>query len=143
MSSHGEDLIFGQFIKLMKGFSLKAGVMTDKQRMDSTLISSNIKKAGRLALALDVLEKTIKKVPHEFLSDKLKEVTKEGYTRTLLYKTKSSEIENRLEYVIDLCVELKEIIQGNENLSSNNELLLLERLINERRLKMPVRKDIK
>lgn len=138
-----EDLIFGQFIKLMKEFSLKAGVMTDKQRMDSTLISSNIKKAGRLALALDVLEKAIKKVPHEFLSDKLKEVTKEGYTRTLLYKTKSSEIENRLEHVIDLCVELKEIIQGNENLSSNNELLLLERLLNEQTVKNASEKGYK
>ncbi|AST57715.1 transposase [Thermoanaerobacterium thermosaccharolyticum] len=70
-----EDLIFGQFIKLMREFSLKAGVMTDKQRMDSTLISSNIKKAGRLALALDVLEKAIKKVPHEFLSVKQQDTT--------------------------------------------------------------------
>ncbi|AST57719.1 transposase [Thermoanaerobacterium thermosaccharolyticum] len=60
-----------------------------------------------------------------------------------MYKTKSSEIENRLEYVIDLCVELKEIIQGNENLSINNELLLLERLINEQTVKNASEKGYK
>jgi hypothetical protein len=46
-----DEVIFQQFEILTKNFIEQAGIKTDDQRMDSTLISPNIKKAGRLSLA--------------------------------------------------------------------------------------------
>jgi len=39
--------------------------------MDSTLVSPNIKKAGRLSLAHDVLQQAVKIIPAHLLSDSL------------------------------------------------------------------------
>ena len=69
-----DDLIFEQFIKLTENFIKVAGIDTDEQRMDSSFISSNIKKAGRLSLAYDVLEQAVKTLPKEYLSEPLKKL---------------------------------------------------------------------
>jgi hypothetical protein len=55
-----DEVIFQQFEILTKNFIEQAGIKTDDQRMDSTLISPNIKKAGRLSLALDVLVQAVR-----------------------------------------------------------------------------------
>ena len=55
-----EDLMFGQFKRLLGDFSEKGGVAKDKQRTDTTLFMSNIKKAGRMSLAHDVLVAAVK-----------------------------------------------------------------------------------
>ncbi|MDK2799677.1 MAG: hypothetical protein PWQ70_1296 [Clostridiales bacterium] len=55
-----EDLLFGQFIKLLHNFAKEAGISLEKQRTDTTLFMSNIKKAGRMSLAYDVLVKVVK-----------------------------------------------------------------------------------
>ena len=47
----GEDLLFGQFLILLHGFADKAGILMDKQRTDTTMFMSNIKKAGRMSTA--------------------------------------------------------------------------------------------
>ncbi|MCR6546975.1 transposase [Dehalobacterium formicoaceticum] len=54
------DLIFTQFEKLTDHFIKVAGLDTDEARMDSTQIMSNIKLAGRISLAYDVLVNGIK-----------------------------------------------------------------------------------
>jgi len=58
-----DDLIFTQFIVLLKEFAKTTGISLKDQRMDSTMFMSNIKKAGRLSLAFDVLIKTVKAIP--------------------------------------------------------------------------------
>lgn len=126
-----EDIIFEQFIKLTKEFVKNAKILTDKQRMDSTFVKSNIKKCGRLALVLDVLEKVIRIVPIDCLSVELKKVKEANYSRKLLYQTKNSEVKNRLEYIIGLGISLKDIMSKNKELSTTKEYMLLERLLFE------------
>lgn len=60
-----EDLIFGQFEKLTAHFLDVANINTQEQRMDSTQIMPNIKRAGRLSLAYDVLAQAVKECPLE------------------------------------------------------------------------------
>lgn len=126
-----EDIIFKQFIKLTEEFIENAKISTDKQRMDSTFIKSNIKKCGRLALVLDVLEKVIRIVPIDFLNVELKKLKEANYSRNLLYQTKSTEIKNRLEYVIGLGISLRDIMLKNKELSITKEYMLLERLLSD------------
>jgi len=66
-----EDILFKQFEILTSNFIEKAGIKTNEQRMDSTLVSPNIKKAGRLSLAHDVLQQAVKIIPAHLLSDSL------------------------------------------------------------------------
>jgi len=54
-----EDILFKQFEILTNNFIKKAGTKTNEQ-LDSTLISPNIKKAGRLFMAHDVLHQAVK-----------------------------------------------------------------------------------
>ncbi|MFZ3130141.1 MAG: hypothetical protein WA125_03325 [Desulfosporosinus sp.] len=68
------DAVFKQFEKLVQYFIELAQLGIDEQRMDSTQIMSNIKRAGRLALAYDVLLQGIKACPLEILSSEFKEV---------------------------------------------------------------------
>jgi len=50
-----KDLIFHQFLNLTRIFIEETNISTDIQRMGSTKFMSNDKKAGRIALAFDVL----------------------------------------------------------------------------------------
>lgn len=58
-----DDMLFDQFITLLKVFAEKAGISLDEQRMDTTMFMSNIKKAGRISLTYDVLVKAAKAIP--------------------------------------------------------------------------------
>ena len=72
------DLIFSQFIELTKEFAKKSDIEINEQRMDSTMISANIKNAGRLALAYDVLVQAIKVLDEKQLTEGLTEVLGRG-----------------------------------------------------------------
>ena len=89
--SISNKIIFGQFLKLTQSFAEKAGISTDQQRMDSTLFMSNIKKAGRLALAFDVLYKAVKSIPENHLTENLKEVLTPEFKTQTIYKSKPFE----------------------------------------------------
>lgn len=69
-----EDILFQQFEALTKNFISITGIKTDELRTDSTFISPNIKKAGRLSLAHDVLHQAVKALPQDLLSPGLKQV---------------------------------------------------------------------
>jgi hypothetical protein len=58
-----ESLIFEQFEQLASIFPEKAKFDTSEQRTDSTQIMPNIKRAGRLAVAFDVLEQANQACP--------------------------------------------------------------------------------
>jgi len=127
-------LIFKQFETLVQHFIKVAQLDTDEQRMDSTQIMSNIKRAGRLALAYDVLHHGIKACPLEILSSELKEVLEPHYKTNLLYKLKDTETLSRLENLLNLAGELSQLVKDNLELQMRSEIQVLIRFINEQTL---------
>ena len=125
------DLIFQQFETLVQHFIKVAQLDTDEQRMDSSQIMSNIKRAGRLALAFDVLLQGIKACPLEILSSDLKDVLDPHYKTILLYKLKDTETASRLEKLLNLGGELCQLAKDNLVLQERPEIQVLERFIKE------------
>ncbi|QSQ07713.1 hypothetical protein H0A61_00029 [Koleobacter methoxysyntrophicus] len=126
-----EDLIFASFLNLTKNFIKEAGISTEDQRMDSTMFMSNIKKAGRIALAFDILERAVKSVPENLLTPNLKEVLKPEFKTEVIYKAKPSESESKLEQLLNLCLEIKDIIEKAEETKDPDILRILKRFISE------------
>ena len=77
-----DDLLFGQFLGLLKEFTEKAGLTLNEQRTDTTYFMSNIKIAGRMSLAYDVLDKVVKAIPEERLTDALRNALDSKFVRT-------------------------------------------------------------
>ena len=107
-----EDLIFGQFKTLTNHFIKELGINTQQQRMDSSFFMSNIKLAGRLSLAYDVLLQAIKACPEDILPDNLKEVLKPEFKTDLLYRSRSSQVPGRLQEMLGLSAALLELVEG-------------------------------
>jgi len=63
--SRESDLIFAQFTKLTEHFFELTEVNSNEQRTDSTFVVPNIQKAGRLALAFDVLFHAVQICPKD------------------------------------------------------------------------------
>lgn len=125
------DLIFTQFEKLTSHFIEIAGLNTDEARMDSTQIMSNIKLAGRLSLAYDVLVNGIKCLPENMLNEALKIFLKSDYKIQFLYKLKDKDTLSRIQGLIDYCAEVLELVQGQPELKENPALQLIERFLTE------------
>jgi len=126
-----EDLIFGQFLNLTRIFAKEAGISMKEQRMDSTMFMSNIKKAGRIALAFDILYRAVKSIPEDKLTENLKEVLNPEFKTKVIHQTKPSESESRLEMLLNLCHEAKEIIEKNSALKDSDEHRILTRFLSE------------
>lgn len=124
------DLLFEQFIKLTKNFAIKAGIKMDEQRMDSTMIMSNIKKAGRLSLAYDVLINGIKVIPDDKLPNELKEIKSSDFKKEMLYKVKADDKESKFETILNYAARVIEIAEKN-GLDKENGIKLLKRFVNE------------
>jgi Transposase DDE domain/Transposase domain (DUF772) len=125
------DLIFKQFIELTKVFAKESDVSVDEQRMDSTMISANIKNAGRLALAFDVLEQTLKTLPKELLTETQKEFLGEGYRNKILYKCKGTQIISKLQEILDICIAILDMVSNIPEVLELNEIKILKRFIDE------------
>ena len=106
------DLIFAQFIELTKEFVKNSNVAVNEQRMDSTMISANIKNAGRLDLAYDVIEQALKLMPKELMTESMKEILEDGYKSKLLYKSKGNQVISRLQEILDICGEVVSTIEN-------------------------------
>jgi len=115
-----EDLVFGQFLNLTMIFAKEAGICMKEQRIDSTMFMSNIKKAGRVALAFDVLYRAVKSIPEDRLSENLKKVLNPEFRTEVIHKTKPSEGESRLEMLLNLCQETKETIENISELKNSD-----------------------
>ena len=131
LNQGNDDLIFDQFTKLTRHFLELAQVKTDEQRMDSTFVSSNIQKAGRMALAFDVLFHAVEQCEEEFLPDTLRAVLTPAFKTNLLYKTKASGAHSRLESLLELSAQLLDLVKEKEELSSSKPLVLLARFLGE------------
>lgn len=141
--SEQEDLIFNQFLNLTRVFIEKANISTDIQRMDSTMFMSNIKKAGRIALAFDVLYMAVKTIPEEKLTDELKEVLKPEFKTQTIYRSKPSEGESKLEMLLNLCLEAKNIIENISCINNQDTLRILTRFIKEQAIMDEETKSLK
>jgi len=126
-----EDPIFGQFIQLTKGFAQLAGITFEEQRMDTTMFMSNIKKAGRMVLAYDVLCRAIKAIPEHLQSANLQEVLGTEFKTNTIFRTKPSENSSKLDALLNLCQEAKSIMGSNETLASTDEFRVLTRFLTE------------
>ena len=125
------DLIFTQFIELTKEFIKESNVTVNEQRMDSTMISANIKNAGRLALAYDVIEQALKVMPKELMTESMKEILEDGYKSKLLYKSKGNQVISRLQEILDICGAVVSTIENIPEIADLSAMKLLKRFISE------------
>ena len=126
-----EDILFQQFESLTDNFIQVPGLKTDQQRIDSTLISPNIKKAGRLSLAHDVLAQAVQDLPEQILSGSLKQVLESSFRNNLLYHTRNRELDSRLQMVLDLMAEIETLSQQHPDLTGLESLDILKRFLSE------------
>lgn len=124
------DLIFTQFQKLTDHFIKVAGLSTDESRMDSTQIMSNIKLAGRLSLAYDVLVTGVKALPKSMLDNSLKLFLKSDHKTQFLYNIKGNDAVSRIQRIIENCAQVLEIAT-HPDLKSDPAIQTVERFLKE------------
>jgi len=126
-----EDLLFGQFIKLLHDFAKEAGISLEEQRTDTTLFMSNIKKAGRMSLAYDVLVKAVKAIPEDKLTNSLSNVLKPDFKTDVLYRTKAQEGDSKLTMLLNLCNEALLILEAQPDMLESEEVRIIRRFLSE------------
>lgn len=126
-----EDLIFQQFEKLAEHFVEVAKINTKEQRMDSTCVMPNIKRAGRLSLAFDILKQAVESCPAGLLTEPLKKVTQSSFKNDILYRSRGSEIKSKIQTIIDLQQQLLEITEKVSEVHDLNEIQLVKRFLKE------------
>lgn len=126
-----DDLLFGQFIRLVHVFAEEAGILLDKQRTDTTMFQSNIKKAGRISLAYDVLVKAVKAIPEGLRTEALRQALEPGFKTGMLYRAKAGESDSKTATLLNLCQEALGIIDAQEGLVESGERRVLARFIGE------------
>jgi hypothetical protein len=129
-----DDIMFGQFVKLFREFSAKAGIALEEQRTDTTLFMSNIKKAGRISLAYDVLVKTVKAIPEDKLTEALADVLKPDFKTDTLYRAKAEEGERRLTVILNLCKEALLILELLPGATDSSAVRIAKRFLDEQAL---------
>ena len=126
-----DDILFGQFISLVKVFAGEAGISFEEQRTDTTLFMSNIKKAGRLSLAYDVLVKTVKAIPKDKLTESLSDVLKPDFKTDVLFRSKAEEGDGKLTMVLNLCKEAILILEEQADEAGSEALRIGKRFLDE------------
>jgi len=125
------DLIFGQFDTLTKHFVKETGAKTDEQRTDSSFLVPNIQRMYRVGLVFDVLFHAIENCPEELLPNTLKEVLKPEFKTNVLYRTRPSTAQERIEGLLNLGQQLLNIKEANSKVADCGTFDLLERLLGE------------
>ncbi|MGI6562715.1 MAG: transposase [Clostridia bacterium] len=133
LTEHPEDenLLFGQFIELLRNFAKLTGTSLDEQRTDTTMFVSNIKKAGRLALAYDVLEKGVKAIPKEQRPESMGKVLEKDFKTEMLHKVRTVDTESRLTTLLSMSAEALKILKELPDKKESDEVRILERFIKE------------
>ncbi|OLN29501.1 IS66 family transposase [Desulfosporosinus metallidurans] len=99
--------------------------------MDSTQIMSNIKLGGRLSLAYDVLVCGAKALPETLLNDSLRIFLKADYKTTLLYQLKATDIQSRIQTILNHCAELLQLVEGQPELKETPAVQTIDRFLKE------------
>jgi hypothetical protein len=131
-----EELLFGPFLALLRNFASIAGISLEEQRTDTTLFMSNIKKAGRISLAYDVLVKAVKAIPEGERTDTLAKVLKPDFKTDILYRAKAQEGETKLRLLLGLCQEALKMLETSQE--GLDEARILKRFIAEQYTLDPV-----
>ncbi len=137
-----DDLLFGQFINLLHNFAKEAGVILEEQRTDTTLFMSNIKKAGRMSLAYDVLVKAVKAIPAQIVTDSLSKVLASDFKTDILYRTKANEGDRKLTLLLNLCKEALEILEAQPGMMESEEVRIVKRFLSEQSIEAPDNKKL-
>lgn len=125
------DLIFKQFLHLTLRFAKLTETKFNQQRMDSTMIMSNIKRAGRISLIYDVLAQAIKAMPKYLVSEEYSKLLKSGFEKEMIYGSKSSETESRIDLLLRYCKDVIDTSKNDKEYHESSEIRILERLYNE------------
>lgn len=132
ISNPGEtDILFKQFIDLLHSFAKKAGIALEEQRTDTTMFMSNIKKAGRMALAHDVLMRAVKVIPVDKLTESLSKVLEPDFKTDVLYRVKQQEGDSKLTMLLNLCREALQILEEEPNMGESDEVRIIRRFLSE------------
>jgi len=126
-----EDLLYGQFIKLLNEFAAKAKVKLGEQRMDTTMFMSNIKKAGRISLAFDVLAAAVKAIPENHMTEILSKVLESEFKTDTLYRAKAQDGDSKLAMLLNLCREALDILETIPELKDSNAARITRRFIKD------------
>ena len=126
-----DDLLFGQFLSLLKVFAEKAGISFSEQRTDTTYFMSNIKKAGRMSLAYDVLTKAVKAIPTELLTEELAESLESKFKTDVLYRAKTEEYDSKLTMLLTLCNKALLILESLPDKRDSEEARIAKRFLAE------------
>lgn len=126
-----EDLLFGQFIRLLEAFTTHAGISLEQQRTDTTLFMSNIKKAGRMSLAYDVLVKAVKAIPEAKRTEILSTTLEPTFKTDTLYRSKAQEADSKLTQLLNLCREALDLLETLPEVQSSEEVRITRRFIAE------------
>ena len=138
MDNPGEDdIMFGQFIKLVKEFAGVAGISLDEQRTDTTLFMSNIKKAGRISLAHDVLAKAVRAIPEGERTEALAKVLASDFKNKVLYRAREQDADSRISMLLNLCQKADAILSGIPAMSGSEEARILRRFLDEQSVADP------
>jgi hypothetical protein len=126
-----DDLLFGQFLELIKAFAEEAGTSLDEQRTDTMLFMSNIKKAGRMALAYDVLVKAVKAMPEDKRTDALSKVLEPDFKTDVLYRSKAADADSKLTMLLTLCNVAAAVLESLPEMCDSEELRITKRFLSE------------
>jgi len=129
--SDKDDLLFGQFVALLQNFAKESGISMEEQRTDTTLFISNIKKAGRVSLAYDVLAKAVKAIPEAKLTETLSKVLKPEFKTDTLYRAKAAERDGKMAALLNLCKEALMILEGLPGMPESEEARIVRRFLSE------------
>ena len=130
-----EDMLFGQFVKLLNEFASKAGVNLSEQRTDTTMFMSNIKKAGRISLAYDVLVKAVKAIPEKLMTEVLANVLEPDFKTDTLYRTKVQEGDSKLTLLLNLCNQALDILSSDPDSKDCDAARIVRRFIKDQSTK--------
>jgi len=124
-----DNLLEHQFKTLLDSFVSRSGVKTEEQRIDSTLFMSNIRKAGRLALAFEVLKRAAQAIPESERSEELAQVLTPAFRTHTLFYAKESETGKQLEKLVGLGAKALETLE--QVLPDAEETKLMRRFLEE------------
>jgi len=132
-----DSLLFSQFINLLHNFAEAAGISLNEQRADTTLFMSNIKKAGRISLAYDVLLKAVKAIPEEQLTGNLSKALLPDFKTSVLYRSKATEGDSTLEMLLSMCKEALILLENQPNMLDSKEVRIVKRFLSEQSIDNP------
>ena len=125
------NLIFGQFNTLTNHFVEETGAKTNEQRTDSTFVVPNIQRMYRVGLVFDVLYHAADSCPEELLPDPFKAVLKPEFKTNVLYRTRPSTSQERIEGLLNLGQQLLNFKVAHHEIADCESFDLLVRLLGE------------